>query len=509
MNLIDKVISYVSPKRAYERAAWRYGMRQFYEAGKVSNTSADWVPILAKAEQINEAERDFIRARARDRERNSDLIQSTIRALERNIVGTGFRVQSTCSNEKIGDQLEKIFEEWSKPRNCDVTQQQSFWELCKMVIRRRNVDGGILFVKTYSGNPKYPFQLQAREVDDLDTAQIISINGNQIIGGIEVDSYQKPIAYYLKKYTADGYFTGETERIPAKRVIALWNKTMPSQIRELSELATTISRVNDIDDYIHTVSLKEKILAALAVFIKSTLPLSGGSNFGRNNQKKSDYSFKSIEPGMVQKLNPGDDVVSVVPTGQAQNAREYIATIQRMVGSSQGLSYETVTRDMSYVNYSSARQNLLEDQKTFLDWQKWLADHFLQEVFTEVIISAKLAGTLDIANFWDKKDDYLSHRWIAPGWSWIDPQKEVNANKTAVESGQENLINICARSGLDYREVIEGQAKVLKFQKEMQEKYDINFGGGKSNGQSNTENKKTEQGPADEDTDNTNEGSNT
>lgn len=84
----------------------------------------------------------------------------------------------------------------------------------------------------------------------------------------------------------------------------------------------------------------------------------------------------------------------------------------------------------------------------------------MHEIYTEVIISAQLAGTINIKDFWENKELYLKHRWISPGWSWIDPQKEVNANKTAIETGQDNLINICAKSGLDYREVLEGQAKV-------------------------------------------------
>lgn len=506
LSLLDRFISYISPKMAYKRAAWRYGARGFYEAGNITNSSANWIPHNVKAEQMNQTQRDFIRARARDRERNSDLVQSILRALERNVVGTGFRIQSQCADEELGNQMEKIFDDWSKARNCDIAGKMSFWEICKMIVRRRCVDGGILFIKTYTGNPKYPFQLQIREVDDLDTALTISTTGNTIVGGIEVNAYQKPIAYYLKKYSADGWFTGETERVPAKRVIALWQKQMPSQIREMSEMSSMISRVNDIDDYIHTVSLKEKILASLAVFIKSSLPNAVGvGSLGRNNrgQAPAKYNFTDIVPGMVKKLNPGDDISSVVPTGQAQNAKDYIATIQRMGSSSLGIGYELATRDMSNVNYSSARQNLLEDQKTFQDWQKWLIDHFLQEVFTEVIISAKLAGMLDIDDFWEHKDDYLNHRWIAPGWTWIDPQKEVNANKLAVESGQENLINICAKSGLDYREVLEGQAKVLRFKKDMETKYDINFGGDIS-GKSTT--RKTDEKASDNDSANDNTG---
>ena len=156
--------------------------------------------------------------------------------------------------------------------------------------------------------------------------------------------------------------------------------------------------------------------------------------------------------------------------------------MHRIGASAIGLSYETATRDMSNVNYSSARQNLLEDQKTFEDWQSWLNVHFLHEIYTEVIISAQLAGTINIKDFWENKELYLKHRWISPGWSWIDPQKEVNANKTAIETGQDNLINICAKSGLDYREVLEGQAKVAALKKQLEEKY--NIGGDEINGKS-------------------------
>ena len=474
MNVLDKVIGYISPRLAYKRMAWRQGIRS-YEAGNITNSNQFWVPYNAKAEQVNERQRDFIRARARDREKNSDFVQSTIKSFERNVVGPGFRVQSQCKNEELQAKLEEIFSKWSMPRNCDVTGQMSFTEICKMIVRRRLVDGGILIVKTYNGNKKYPFQLQLREVDDLDDTVLTGKNGNLVINGVELNAYRKPVAYHLKVYAPDGYYTGKTERIDAQRVIPLWVKTMPSQVREMSELSAVLPRVNDTDDFIYTVSLKEKILAALTVFIKRALPAI--ANVGRNaTTKREPYKETRIKSGMIMELQPGDDVSSVIPNGQAQNAKEFISTMHRLGASAVGLSYETVTRDMSNINYSSGRLNLLEDQKTFEDWQSWLNVHFLHEIYTEVIISAQLAGTINIKDFWKNKELYLKHRWISPGWSWIDPQKEVNANKTAMETGQDNLINICAKSGLDYREVLEGQVKVAALKKELEEKYKINGG---------------------------------
>lgn len=488
MNLLDKAISYVNPKWAYERLHWRVAERGAYTGGDVRPNSKGWIPVNAKAEQLNQPQRDFIRARTRDKERNSDMVCAIIGAFERNVIGTGFRVQGAMEDEAQNNRFEKIFSEWCRPENCDITGAQAFWEMEKMIIRRTLVDGGIFFIKTFNGNPKYPFQLQAREVDDLDNS-LIRYGTNTVVNGVEVNQYQRPVAYHLKVFSADGWFTGKSERIPADKVIALWRKTMPSQVREISQLVSTISRINDIEDYTETVSFKEKILATLAAFIKRTLPSMGGGDtpgrgLSRTIQTKNDeydektgYKRKRLRAGMLMELQPGDDVSAIIPNGQAQNAKEHIATMLRLSAAGQGLGYENASRDMGNVNYSSARQSLLEDQRTFKDWQQWIIDHFLNQVYEEVIASAVLAGTLKIKSFWKEKEKYLCYRWIKPGWSWIDPVKEVTANRIAIETGQDSLYNVCARAGYDMREVLETQARTLAYIKELEEKYGISMQG--------------------------------
>ena len=188
MNLLDRGIAWISPSWGYARMAWRNAVRGGYNAGDVTRNSAGWTPVNAKAEQVNQPQRDFLRAKARDLERNSDLLGGPIGMIERNVVATGFRVQALTGEEATNAKIEKVFSDWQKPRNCDVTNAQAFWELCKMAVRRTEVDGGILFIKTYSGNPRFPFQLQAREVDDLDSSGMIRNGANAIVNGVEVDS---------------------------------------------------------------------------------------------------------------------------------------------------------------------------------------------------------------------------------------------------------------------------------------------------------------------------------
>ncbi|MGF7431087.1 phage portal protein [Thermoanaerobacterium thermosaccharolyticum] len=485
MNWLDKAISVFSPAWAYRRVAWRNALRGFYDAGDTGRLNSGWTAVNVPAEQVDQGQRDIIRARARDLERNSDIAEAIIGTLERNVVGTGIRVQAKVTkdngeeDDELNQQIESLFNDWCRARNCDVTGQQSFQEMQAMAIRRLIVDGGIIFQKVYTNSGTVPFSLQVREVDELDTSMnsLPGMNGNRIVGGIELDQYNKPVAYWLKQFTPDGFWTGKSERIDAQRIIFLWKKTRPTQVREVSPLAKTLPRIRDVNEFVEAVSVKERILACLAVFITKQTPTGLGRNVKVDQQ--SGYQQRTISPGMIQELQPGESVQAVSPSGQASNAKDFISIQQRLAGSGQGLSYEAISRDMSQVNYSSARQGLLEDQRTYSMWQQFLIEHFCYEVYTEFVISAVLSGKLNIPDFWQNKQKYLKHIWIPPGWSWIDPMKEVSANQVAIETGQETLEKICAERGMDWREVLKQRAKEIQLMNEL----GINIGGGSNAGQ--------------------------
>lgn len=473
-NFIDKVIGFFSPQKAYERMCYRYG----FNAGGTPRRHEGWTPVGGSAEHINSTNRDILRRKARDLERNSDITSSIIEAYTRNVVGSGFIPQADTGDDALDREIEYVFKQWMKRENCDVTETQSFLELCNMTVRRLVIDGGIFFIKVHSEDKAIPFQLQAREVTDLEESftRAHGKAGNHVFDGVEVNKYGKRIAYHIRNVSPDGWSTGDAMRIEAKRVIPLWQKNYPSQIREITPMCVAINRIEDNEDFIDTVSLKEKILACFAVFIKRQMPVMPGGGLGRNQRDApTSLGKRSITPGVIQELQPGDDVQAVVPNGQASNAREMVGMLTRFVSAGQGLSYEAVSRDMSQVNYSSARQTMGEDKKTYQRMQRFLVEHFLDVVYEEVVIAAVTSGVLSIPDFWTHKEKYLNHSWTMPGWSWIDPVKEVNANKTAIESGQDTLAAVCASRGGDWQDTLRQRAKELKLQKELEQEFGISF----------------------------------
>lgn len=468
MNLIDKWVLWFSPRRAYEREAWRQSLEQlrYYDAGASGRLNAAWQVTNAAAETTDRYHRDTVRARARDLERNSDIAQSVIRAYCRNVVSKGYTLQAMTPKEDLNNQIEKYWRLWCKAEHCDVTGTQSFNQILRMAVTRKRVDGGMIILKRYvRGGEIVPLKLQCLDVDELDnTAVTPKYKGNTVVGGIEYDRYHKPVGYYFRQYDADGNQTTDSIYIPAKDVIFYFTKHRPSQIREISDMSATITRIRDVNEFVQAVSVKERIAACLAVFIKKVFPSGGIGRSGTvNSEGRIDYTGKTLTPGMIKELNAGDEIQVVNPAGNSSEAASFLKMQYALIGAGQGLSYEITSRDMSQTNYSSARQSAIEDEVTFAEEVELLCEKVMSEVYEAFVISGYLSGLFQISDFWDNKFDYLQHEWVATPKKWIDPKKESNANQIALLSGQKTFKQIAAENGRDWRDQLDDIAEVIEY----------------------------------------------
>ncbi len=228
LYMIDRFIGAVSPKKGAERAAWRRqyeASRGNYDAGDTGRLQSQWNTLNQSAELTDRYDRDRVRARARDLERNSDIMNSVLRAFRRNVVGSGLRVRVTTGDEQTDDTLEKLWDRWCKSINCDVTGQQSFTQIVRMCVQRKIVDGGILLIKRYTKQGVVPFQLQVIEVDELDGTQIQPKNkDNKVVGGVEYNRWNRPEGYWIRQYDLDGCSQTTSVYVAAKDVIFYYTR---------------------------------------------------------------------------------------------------------------------------------------------------------------------------------------------------------------------------------------------------------------------------------------------
>ena len=490
MGAIDKIIGVVSPQKAYEREMWRQALEaaKGYDAAGYGRLNSGWRVHNDSAENTDRMSRDVIRARARDLERNSDIAQAVLHAVERHVGGKGNTQRAKTGDETRNKEIEKAWKRWCKARNCDVTGEQSFNQILRMAVDRKKVDGGLLFVYRYTEGGVVPFKLQIMEVDELDTSQTTPHQrGNRVVGGIEYNQYRRPVGYWFRQYDIEGWQLTQPVYIEAKDVYFYKSKRRPSQLREISDMTHTITRIRDTNEFITAVSVKERIAACLAVFIKKAVPAGGFGRGGvRTENGTVDYEGKKLTPGMIQSLGAGDEIQVVDPKGAASDATAMVKTQQALIGAGQGLSYEAVSRDMAGATYSSARQNAIEDESTYAEDVEMLTD-FMSEVYENFVISGYLSGLFNMPGFWDKKADYLDHTWVKAPKKWIDPSKESTANKTALQSGQKTYQDICAEQGKDWKDAVDETAEVLKYAREKGvEMGGVIFGNGTTAAQQNT-----------------------
>lgn len=459
MNIIDQVVSWFSPQRGFARQAWRDALRH-YDAGDDSRLNANWRAINTSAEQTDRYSRDTVRARARDLERNSDMLNGVMGAFVRNVVGGGFTLQAETGKPELNHEIEKLWAQWCKKRNCDVTGTQSLSQMLRMAVRRKKVDGGMLFVKRYTGDGLLPFKLQAMEVDELDGSTIVAKHkGNRVCGGFEYTPYNKPVGYWFRQYSIDGITSPEPVYVEAKDVIFYFSKRRPSQLREMSDMTQTLTRIRDANEFMVSEDVKHRVQASIALAVKKVNPTGVGRTSGSLGKT---YSRQMFTSGMVTELNAGDEIQLINPQGQATDAATYVKLLQRLVSSGQGLSYEAVARDMSGSTYSSTRQNLIEDGMTYADEVELLVE-VIDEIYETFVISAMLAGKISAPDFWDQKEMYFAHKWVKPPKPWIDPAKEAAATKTAMQSGAKTFKQVAAENGADWRDQIDDIAEVLKY----------------------------------------------
>lgn len=462
MNWLDTAIAFISPEWGARRTAWRASLDEIrsYDAGNFGRLNMGWQAVNRSAEDTDRWSRDSVRARARDLERNSDVMNSILGANKRNVIGSGFRLQAMTESERLNDRIEKLWKEWCRPKNCDVTGAQSFTQMLRMMVVRKKVDGGILVVKRYVEDAQIPLQLQLLEVDELDSGH--DMNG-RVVGGIEYNEYNRPVGYWVRQYSIDGIIETEPVYIPARDVIFYFTKRRPSQVREMSDMAQTLTRIRDLNEFITAVSVKQRVQACLSVFIKKTIPPVG---MGRINHDpdRVNYDGKSLTPGMIKELNAGDDVQVVNPTGQSADATSFAKLQQRMIAAGQGISYEATSRDMSETSYSSARQGLIEDELTFDEEYEQLVQ-VMDEIYEAFLEACFLAGLLNGKGFWRDRSRYMAHEWIKQPKAWIDPLKEANATRTALNYGIKTFKQVAAENGRDWKAQIDDMAEVNDYAK--------------------------------------------
>lgn len=490
-EIIDRAVSIVSPasaaRRAHARAVYNSVAKRNYEAAKRDRLNANWLATNRSADATMLADADEVRARARDLTRNNAYARGIIRAAVRNIVAHGIRPQARVErpdgeqNEAVNSVQESLWDKWQC--RADVAGRMTFYEIQQLVVSERWEAGELLvrFVKDESDRSRpIPLALQLIDADQLasdaySARRISKETSNEVRRGVEVDATGKPVAYWLyDSHPNDVNGTFPTpKRYDASEFIHLFRPLRIGQSRGISEFSTVVRWAKGLHRYVDYEMDAKSVASCYSVVIKTLDGAASGGLLppsGEDSTDANSNSFEHIEPGMVARLMPGEDVSVINPARSESESAAWINLMLRSMGVGTGLSYERLTRDYSQTNYSSNRAGDLEDRREFRMEQNWLIEHLCRPVWERVIsaaVESGLPGFPGAAEFVADYDRWTNHVWQPPGWEWVDPEKEANASIAAINGNLTTLSEEVGKRGGDWRDTLKQRAVELALQAEL------------------------------------------
>ena len=182
--------------------------KRSYSGANTGRLFADFITSSTSADAEIKDNIRILRDRARELARNDSYISRYLNLMVSNVIGKhGIRVSSKARNDDgsldIGANvlIERAWKEWSKVGNCTANGRLSFLDCQKIFIESLCRDGEVLIRKIKSNESPFGFTLQFLESDHLDETKndYYKGTGNRIKMGVEVNKYDKPVAYHLFK----------------------------------------------------------------------------------------------------------------------------------------------------------------------------------------------------------------------------------------------------------------------------------------------------------------------
>lgn len=434
MNIIKRTVARLFGIRTYDGGA---GGRRWRGAGEQPSTTS---AILAA--------RATIKNRARYQVGNNALARAGVDAWQSALVGSGIKCQSSHPDPNVRAHINAALEAWTDFADADGVQD--FYAMQGMVAGRMVVDGECLISHQVTEAGRYG--LRVLDIDQLDGSMTRELGGGaRIVQGVEFNASGERVAYHIFRDRPGIATTLQSIRVPGENLCHVFRPESPGQVRGLSWFAPVLLLSRERDETVDAIAKKIKITNMLAGFVIDPSGASAGFPVVPGETPSLDGVLEGgLEPGTLKILNAGQDIRFSEPGSIGPEAIQFLTLTAREIAAGLGVPYESLTGDLSQVNYSSIRAGLVEFRRRVEAIQHGvLAFQFLRPVYRRWLTMEILSGRMKADGFERDPELWLSCKWITPRSQWVDPQKDVEAELSAIAGGLMSRREAVASRGVD------------------------------------------------------------
>lgn len=430
-----------------------------YHAGAVGRLFADFQGSYGSADADLRPDLALMRNRARQMARDDVYVKRYLELMETNVIGDNGMVLQVKARDTAGGMdvignriIEEAWTVFGRVGNCTADGRMSFVDLQKYVVRALARDGEafVQVVRNRSfahGIAFHPFEADLVDEGKTERAK----NGNEIRMGVEVDQYQRPVAFYVKrKHPGDTQFTSvtatESIRVPADDILHIYQPLRAGQTRGETSLHAALTQIKMLNAHREAELVASRMASSkMGFFVSDSGEDTPADDYGNG------VPIIDAEPGTFHQLPAGVDFKPFDPSHPSTAFGEFQKHILRGTASGLGVSYASLSGDLSDTSYSSVRQGALEERDHYKMLQKFVMEHFVLPAYGIWLRHVMEFGyiNLPVTRF----DKFFSASTFRPrGWQWVDPAKEISAAVSAMHAGIMSPQDVSAQYGRDFEE---------------------------------------------------------
>lgn len=468
MNVLDKVIGYVVPKKGIQRAVSRQQIKMINSGYGEHGASTKKKSLVGWLTRSNSALEDIERNIPKLRERSRDLYMGApfatgaLKTIRTNVVGSGLKLNSQIDYEYLGmtmeeadaweSKVEREFELWADSVHCDAQRMNNFYELQQLAFIAQLMSGDSFVLLPHMERPNLPYDMRVQiiEADRVCNPDNINILDNKIVNGVEIDPRGEVVAYHIAQRHPNSISLQKIEWARVRKfgkitgrpnVIHLMETERPEQRRGVPILAPVIESLKQLTRYSEAELMAAVVSGMYTVFIKSENPqdeVPGQFISGQDQLDDDDDNINyELGNGAIVALGENESIQESNPGRPNVAFDGFVMSICRQVGAALELPYELLIKHFS-ASYSASRASLLEAWKMFKMRRTWLSNDFCQPIYEEFLAEAIAKERIYAPGFFTDpvaRKAYCTAEWNGPSQGQLDPLKEVKAAQQRVENG--------------------------------------------------------------------------
>ena len=497
MNWIDRTIEIFAPSWAKQRLADRVALAHLsqtyvsYDAGTINRNSSAWLPVQ-RAGDVESGTRRYLRLRAWDLVRNNEYANAIVKGICGSIDATRLvpnPVATTSTGELdtlFNGRAREGFLQWMT--QCDIRGKagqggQNWKSILNMVLEETVVSGECLVQMTVlqpevaeNYGLDFPLVVQLCEAERLDETKTTfnlppGVTGeDRLYEGVQIDNLGRRTQYWLYNECPMHplAYTIHSDPYPAKDIIHCYMPTRPSGIRGYSWLAPVMLSLKHISDINNAELLAAKINACLGVVTKRQPSTQPGSWGIQNPGQPTDSGNDSVmmQPGIIAKLNPGDEIQSFDTKRPNLNTGEYTKQQMRGIAGAFPIKPSQIHGDYRESSYSSEMSATNDNANQVNLLHSWFVNTVCAPLYARWVQVARLNGWFDGYDSDPLSDPRTRHlteaHWPLPAFRSIDGVKDVTAAQLRIQTGLSSVVHEAMMIGNDPERIVEQTAEFAK-----------------------------------------------